>query len=64
MAFDYPNHNVFVEFLPLERVVIDHLNVHEFPITANFEDFEGHTTRFICRQLFKKKEEFEQAKSI
>ena len=34
---DYPNHNVFVEFVPTERVVIDHLNVHEFRVTATLK---------------------------
>ncbi|MGO4549144.1 SRPBCC domain-containing protein [Paenibacillus sp. 2TAB23] len=58
---DYPNHNVFVELMPPERVVFDHLSGHEFKITATFEEFEGRT-KVTFRQLFKKKEEFEQAK--
>lgn len=60
---DYPNHNVFVEIAPPERIVLDHLSGHEFRVTATFESFEGRT-RVTFRQLFKKKEEFEQAKPI
>jgi uncharacterized protein YndB with AHSA1/START domain len=58
---DYPNHNVFVEIVPPEQVVFDHLSGHEFRVTATFEGLEGRT-RVTFRQLFKKKEEFEQAK--
>lgn len=58
---DYPNHNVFVEIVPPERVVLDHLSGHEFRITATFEDFEGRT-KVTFRQHFKIKEDFEQAK--
>jgi hypothetical protein len=60
---DYPNHNVFVEIVPPERFVLEHLSGHEFRVTATFESFEGRT-RVTFRQLFKKKEEFEQAKPI
>lgn len=60
---DYPNHNVFVEFVPTERVVIDHLNVHEFRVTATFEDIDGRT-KVTFRQRFKKQEEFDKAKPI
>ncbi|MEK3912116.1 SRPBCC family protein [Paenibacillus sp. FSL H7-0331] len=60
---DYPNHNDFVEIVPLERIVLDHLSGHEFRVTATFEGFEGRT-RVTFRQLFKKKEDFEQAKPI
>ncbi|WP_127582078.1 SRPBCC family protein [Paenibacillus koleovorans] len=58
---DYPNHSVFVEIVPSERVVLDHLSGHEFRVTATFEDLGGRT-KVTFRQLFKKKEEFEQAK--
>lgn len=51
---DYPNHNDFVEIVPLERIVLDHLSGHEFRVTATFEGFEGRT-RVTFRQLFKKK---------
>lgn len=58
---DYPNHSVFVEIVPLERVVLDHLSGHQFRVTAIFEDLKGRT-RVTFRQLFKDTEEFEQAK--
>ncbi|TNJ60172.1 polyketide cyclase [Paenibacillus hemerocallicola] len=58
---DYPNHSVFVEIVPLERIVFDHLSGHEFRVTATFEDLGG-GTRVVFRQLFKVTEEFEQAK--
>lgn len=60
---DYPNHNVFVEIVPLERIVLDHLSGHKFRITATFESIEGRT-RVTFRQLFKNQEEFEEAKPI
>jgi len=58
---EYPNHNVFVEIVPSERIVLDHLSGHEFQVTATFEESEGRT-KVTFRQRFKKKEEFEQAK--
>ncbi|MCQ6561805.1 SRPBCC family protein [Paenibacillus mendelii] len=58
---DYPNYSVFVEIMPQERIVIDHLSGHEFRVTATFEVLEGRTM-VTFRQLFKKTEEFEQAK--
>lgn len=58
---DYPNYSVFVEIVPLERIVFDHLSGHEFRVTATFEN-RGGRTRVTFRQLFKVTEEFEQAK--
>jgi uncharacterized protein YndB with AHSA1/START domain len=58
---DYPNHSAFVEIVPMERVVFDHLSGHEFRVTATFEDLGGRTG-VTFRQLFKVTEEFEQAK--
>ncbi|MFC5702685.1 SRPBCC family protein [Cohnella faecalis] len=60
---DYPNHSVFVEIVPLERIVLDHLSGHEFRVTATFEGLEGGRTKVAFRQLFKNTEEFEQAKT-
>ncbi|RAV19388.1 SRPBCC family protein [Paenibacillus contaminans] len=60
---DYPNHSVFVEIVPLERVVLDHLSGHEFRITAVFEDLGGRT-RVTFRQLFKDIAEFEKVKAF
>ncbi|MBE1443779.1 SRPBCC family protein [Paenibacillus sp. OAS669] len=61
-GIDYPNYNVFVEIVPAERIVLDHLSGHEFRITATFEDL-GERTRLTFRQHFKVTEEFEEAKS-
>ncbi|MCP1310822.1 MULTISPECIES: SRPBCC family protein [Paenibacillus] len=60
---DYPNHNVFVEIVPFERIVIDHLSGHEFRLTGTFENLEGRT-KVTFRQLFKLTEEFEQVKTF
>jgi len=60
---DYPNHNVFVEIVPFERVVIDHLSGHEFRVTATFDDLGGRT-KVTFRQTFKEKEDYERAKPI
>lgn len=60
---DYPNHNVFVEIAPFERIVIDHLSGHEFRVMGTFENLEGHT-KVTFRQLFKLTEEFEQVKAF
>lgn len=59
---DYPNHSVFVEIVPPERVVLDHLSGHKFRVTATFEDLDGRTG-VTFRQLFKKAAAFEQAKA-
>ncbi|MFD0715689.1 SRPBCC family protein [Paenibacillus sp. GCM10027626] len=59
---DYPNHCVFVEIVPHERVALDHLSGHEFRVTATFDDLEGRT-KVTFRQNFKITEEFEQAKA-
>lgn len=58
---DYPNHSVFVEVVPPERVVLDHLSGHQFRVTGTFEDLEGRT-KVTFRQRFNNTEEFEQAK--
>lgn len=60
---DYPNHNVFVEIVPFERIVLDHLSGHEFRVTGTFENLEGRT-KVTFRQLFKITEEFEQVKAF
>ncbi len=60
---DYPNHNVFVEIVPFERIVIDHLSGHEFRVMGTFENLEGRT-KVTFRQLFKLTEEFEQVKAF
>ncbi|TVX99767.1 SRPBCC domain-containing protein [Cohnella terricola] len=56
---DYPNESVFVEIVPHERVVIDHLSGPEFRVNATFEDL-GSRTKLVFRQCFKNKEMFEK----
>ncbi|CAG7615676.1 SRPBCC family protein [Paenibacillus allorhizosphaerae] len=58
---NYPNHSVFVEIVPMERIVLDHLSGHQFRVTATFEEL-GSRTRVTFSQLFKDTKEFEQAK--
>jgi uncharacterized protein YndB with AHSA1/START domain len=59
---DYPNRIVFVEIVPMERIVLDHLSAPEFRVTATFEEADGRT-KVTFRQLFKNTSEFEKAKS-
>ncbi|RUS48960.1 SRPBCC family protein [Cohnella sp. AR92] len=60
---DYPNHIVFEEILPPERIVLRHLSAPEFQVTAIFDEQEG-GTRLTFRQLFKKARDFELMKSM
>lgn len=60
---DYPNLSVFVEIVPSERIVLDHLSGHEFRVVATFEGLDESRTRVTFRQQFKLKEEFEEAKT-
>jgi uncharacterized protein YndB with AHSA1/START domain len=60
---DYPNHSVFAEIVPKERIVLDHLSNPQFRVTATFEDLEGRTI-LTFRQRFKNIEEFESVKAI
>ncbi|MDD9270797.1 SRPBCC family protein [Paenibacillus sp. GCM10023248] len=58
---DYPNHSEFVEIVPNERIVIQHMSAPEFQVTATFEDVDGRT-KVVFRQLFKIAKQFENAK--
>lgn len=59
---DYPNHSTFEEIVPLERIVIRHLNTPEFLLTATFDEMDGQT-KLTWRQQFMKWAAFEQTKS-
>jgi uncharacterized protein YndB with AHSA1/START domain len=59
---DYPNHSVFVELVPRQRIVLRHLNAPEFLLTAVFEDLGGRT-RLVFRQLFNTATTFERVKT-
>lgn len=58
---DYPNHSIFREIAPPERIVFDHLSGHRFRVTATFEDLGG-KTRLTWRMLFETTPEFEAAR--
>ncbi|OXL82520.1 polyketide cyclase [Paenibacillus sp. SSG-1] len=60
---DYPNESVFVELVPMERVVLDHLSEPQFRVTATFEEEKGQT-KVVFRQTFKKEKQFEQIKQM
>jgi uncharacterized protein YndB with AHSA1/START domain len=60
---DYPNQSVFVEIVPMERIVLDHLFEPEFRVTATFDDLEGRT-KLTFRQRFKNIEEFGRVKTF
>jgi Uncharacterized conserved protein len=59
---DYPNHIIFAEIVPQERIVLDHQPHPEFRVTADFEDLGGRT-KLTFRQTFKHAKQFEQVKS-
>lgn len=40
---DYPNQSVFVEIVPPERIVLQHVSEPRFQVTAIFEDLGGKT---------------------
>ena len=48
---DYPNHSVFIEIVPPERIVLEHLSGPRFRVTATFEE-EGDGTRLTFRMRF------------
>lgn len=51
---NYPNHSVFAEIVPLERIVFHHLYSPEFQVTATFEDLgdrtELHSVSFLRKR--------------
>lgn len=48
---DYPNESLFIEVVPQQRVVIEHLNGHHFLLTIRFTA-QGSQTRMDWRQEF------------
>ena len=57
----FPNHNVFVEIVKPERIVIDHRVEPLFRIDVAFEAI-GEKTRMTFRQTFDSHETFERVK--
>ena len=53
---DYPNQIVYVEVIPPERLVYDHVSGPTFRMTALFAE-EGEKTRVSVRMLFRSREE-------
>lgn len=61
---DFPNHCVFLEIIKPKRIVFKHLlPVHEFILTATFEDL-GEKTRLTFYQRFETAEEVARLKSF
>ncbi len=48
---DYKNHSVFVEIVPPERIVFDHLSGPQFHVIALFDEI-GAKTKVTYRMLF------------
>jgi uncharacterized protein YndB with AHSA1/START domain len=61
---DYPNECIFVEISSPVRIVLRHVApVHQFQITAEFEDKEGKTHLTFC-QRFETAEELEKLRKL
>jgi uncharacterized protein YndB with AHSA1/START domain len=60
---DYKNHSVFVEIVPHERLVLDHLSGPHFRMEATFVDRNG-GTEVTFRGIFDTVKEFEQVKGF
>jgi uncharacterized protein YndB with AHSA1/START domain len=48
---DYQNHSVFVEIVPPERIVLDHLSAPKFRIIATFAELAGETRLTFCMRF-------------
>jgi len=60
---DHPNHSVFVEIVPPERIVFDHLSVHLFRVVATFAEEAGQT-RVTYRMIHDSAEECRKLRSL
>jgi uncharacterized protein YndB with AHSA1/START domain len=60
---DYRNESRFVEIVPPERIVFDHLSGHTFRVTATFKE-QGSGTLLTWSMMFETPEEYEQSKSV
>ncbi|WP_231891384.1 SRPBCC family protein [Paenibacillus swuensis] len=59
---DYPNTNIFVEFVKPERIVIEHAVFPHFVATARLEDVEGKTKLTYSCVFDESAEVFEKVK--
>lgn len=60
---DYKNHSVFVEVVPPERIIFDHVSGHRFRVIATFSEQRG-KTELIFRMLFETASECERVKAF
>jgi len=58
---NFPNHSVFTEITPPQRLVFDHVSGPHFQVTATFEELDGRT-RLSFRMRFGTAEECEAIK--
>lgn len=59
----YPQHSVFVEIVPRERIVFDHKPPHHYRGVVTFEA-DGEKTKMIFRMIHETAEECEQVRSV
>lgn len=60
---DYQNHSVFVEIIPQERIVFDHISLPKFRVTATFEQ-QAEKTKVTFRMHFESKVDVEKLKAL
>ncbi|MFM2276477.1 MAG: hypothetical protein RL211_2349 [Pseudomonadota bacterium] len=54
---DYPNHSVFSDIVPPQRIVFDHVSGHHFEVHAVFTEQASGKTRLTWRMRFDSAEE-------
>lgn len=59
---DYRNESIFVEIVPPERIVFDHISGHRFRVTATFKE-NGPSTFLHWSMLFETADECEISRS-
>lgn len=60
---DYPNHTTFIEVVPNERIVYDHVSLPNFRMTMTLGDEEG-STRLTWCMTFETEQLCETLKSV
>ena len=60
---NYENEALFVEIVPLERIVMDHVSWPRFRLTVMFEDLDG-KTKITFRQLFESTDDYAKLRPI
>ncbi len=59
----YPQHSVFVEIVPRERIVFDHKPPHQYRAVVTFED-SGDKTKVTFRMIHETAEECEKVRTF